>query len=132
MPKTGHHWKGNKSYAITESYGTPASWAPYTTDSPHLKLAAQQEKAESRVTNWPTSEKAGALEGDTRKAGTLQFKQMAEGDISDACKTVKAADEKNADQVFHKSYNTRHQEDLVNVADQLQTNEGVHCLQVNI
>lgn len=74
-----------------------------------------------------TSEKAAALHRDTRKAGTLQFKEMAEGHISDACKTVKAADEKNADQVFHKSYNTRHQEDLMKLADQLKTNEGQHC-----
>lgn len=52
---------------------------------------------------------------------------MAEGDISDACKTIKTADEKNADQVFHKSYNIRHQEDLVKLADQLKTKEGQHC-----
>lgn len=52
---------------------------------------------------------------------------MAEGDVSDACKTVKAADEKNADQFFHKSNHSRHQEDLVKVADQLKTNEGQHC-----
>lgn len=79
------------------------------------------------MTNLATSEKAAALQGDTRKAGTLQFEEMAEGDMPDAYKTVKAVDEKNADQVVHKCYNTRHQEDLVKLADQLKTNQGQHC-----
>lgn len=79
------------------------------------------------MTNSATSEKAAALQGHMRNAGTLQFEEMAEGDMSDAYKTVKAVDEKNADQVFHKCYNTRHQEDLVKLADQLKTTEGQHC-----
>lgn len=67
-----------------------------------------------------------------RKAGTLHFKQMAEGDISDACKTVKAANEKNADRVFHKSYNARHQGDLVMQQISFKPMKESTALQVNI
>lgn len=51
--------------------------------------------------------------------------------MTDAYKTVKAADMVNVEQLFHKCGNTWHMEGLVKLADQFKINEGQCCFTQN-